>query len=477
MHVPHTTFLVCLTKYVLCFLVMLSAACYYDDDEASSSSLQHFEDQRSSSPASQLVRKRKRVFDSFIQDSTFYGPKKPSYVPFRGHDFPYDPLLLPVLSVVRSASPHYQKTGVFKKITLPKSELFKEQSNCPLPFEAYIREASDSDAFTFLLLPGTYTQWKTGVFYNQTLAWIDRQHPGARVLAFNGFLSDPFLRSCVELPWNMNVFAHDLRMRLENVYAEWKVDKERSGVIGYSGGGNMALRLLGIDSQKPSRSRLFAGGGFVGSPVIHHSESFRVLDAIASTVPHRLSFSSADYSFDFIFKTLPYLFTRGFQVTTKRLLDYYKHDPKNVNDRLINQIAYVELLNMMNALSIPNIRHPKRPTYNEVFIHYGLRHLPIANASYEEKLAYYETINDMTQSILHIHHNTVMYFSLDDPFLIDNRKEASSEVMRVLDIAASNPHIMVYTPRWGSHLGVFIDEVFDDLLTFSFTHSASLPTN
>ena len=64
---------------------------------------------------------------------------------------------------------------------------------------------------------------------------------------------------------------------------------------------------------------------------------------------------------------------------------------------------------------------------------------------------------------------TLLYFSLDDPFLSDADLKNSSHIRQHLDQAKKNPHLYVFDPEYGFHVGVFFDPIFPDFLRFTFS--------
>ena len=192
---------------------------------------------------------------------------------------PYNPVLISVLAPTKSRIPEIQGEK-WTPIPLAPTE---HSTVCKQPLTAYLKPSATNSPYTFIILPGFFSDFKNGAFLNQTIHILNKQFNNPRIIAFDGYLSPPFLKvSCQTIVWDIHSIAEDIYSRLRQfLLKEDNFSSDHTGVIGFSGGGTVAISMLGQDSlwnKEKTQPKIFNLGGIGFSPILHIRTTFHTLD-------------------------------------------------------------------------------------------------------------------------------------------------------------------------------------------------------
>ncbi len=451
-----------------------------------------------------------RPVNEVLKDSIF-GKDQPPESMLEGEITYYDPVPLMLVSSVYSRSPG-RDDHQYTQINLPPLE---NSDICPNPMKAFVKLSKQENPYTFVILPGAYATWKRGSFNNKTMSVLNKQFNDPNIIAFAGYLSPPFLRGvCNKIPWDSISIARDLYSRL-GIYLsdEIQADPATTGLIGFSGGAGLALIMLSEDasvSQNQEEKRLFGLGGTSFSPTLHGRTIFHNLDAVVGSIDHPKALTD--------WTNLGNLAASGVQFwesSWKQLSKSHEDDSKALRERAFNEFSVIDLEDILKAVGVDtdNIfihwgeefpkRHPgmayfginfrTKLSYMDVFINTGLRldstnecpekHTPsdsssdglgacqsiIKTPNNLENL--YDDITDIKPHLAAIDRPALIYFSQDDPVLSSYDGSGQPPVItEILEEAQNNPNITVFNPKYGGHIGAFLDPIFEALIRAFFQY-------
>lgn len=214
------------------------------------------------------MRDRRSFVENVLEKSVFSTETAPESLA-EGEITTYDPMLVTVVASVKSRLPA-RDTSRWIQVKLPPSDAVRNRI-CPHPFKVFARHSNTNNPYTFVILPGAYSEWETGSFHNQTVAAVDKYFNDPTVISFSGYLSSDFLEgACVQVPWDKRIIAKDLYSRLGIYLNKIQAKSEHTGIIGFSGGGGLSIHILGVDAQSSrlhNGQRFFGLGGAVFSPI------------------------------------------------------------------------------------------------------------------------------------------------------------------------------------------------------------------
>lgn len=447
--------------------------------------------------------------------SPYFGPSL-SHAVIDERRIEYDPLVHSVVSTLYSRSPRRYNFARFEKITLPPPASWNQISSksgpgpCPRNITAYIKSSSLPGAPVFIILPGYFTQWRTGVIYNRTLdllrTWV---HPDPTIVAFNGFLSPNFLKkSCTRVPALAAELTSDLYVRLHHLLtSQLNLSADQHvGVLGFSGGAEAALWLAAHDGRSSPLSDSLShnsGGGepplWIREPLRPHPPLFhstlaanpplqplaalKHLDDLRAWVMaqrhHHQGRPTGTQSFSDtlrgrILGVMKYIFVDP-PLDWSIAWDAFQKNPDEFHRRAITQIAWRPLQETLKALPPQNDRSQnfggeRHTGFEDLFVHRGLiEYNPPAYAhlSAEERKKSYRRLTDLSGALPHISHPVALYYALDDPLY---ESPVPQELIKAIE---KNPHAHLLYPSFGAHLGVFVDPIFPYLLNALFSQQVS----
>lgn len=358
--------------------------------------------------------------------------------------FAYDPVLLSVAASLHSRQPA-RNWARWKQVRLPPGRRF----TCAGPITALMRSSRRAGQPSFVILPGSFAAAKRGSFVNETVAALDKAFGDPNIIAFPGYLTVEFLRgACDQFPWNSLALADDLYERIGLAFADL-LEAGDAGVVGFSGGGVLALRLLADDAGRLSSSRKFNRGGLIVSPILDAEKTFSKLDAQFDrrTLDARLTLTSADWGN--VRSILSYI--RG------GIGRVFARDPKQFYARFFNQFR-ADLEVARDAVG-----QSRSGGYRQTFVVDGLgegQDRPGLDAEFR-------SVSDLSQSLSKIDRHLLIIFAEDDPVLAyPTSAEPSASTQAFLATAELNPAVAVYDLKFGAHCGLLLDPIFYELIKF-----------
>ena len=455
-----------------------------------------------------------RPVNEVLKDSIFNKDQPPESM-LEGQITYYDPVPLMLVSSVYSRSPGRDNTQYTQVHLLPVKNF---NHICPNPMKAFVKLSKQDNPHTFIILPGAYASWQRGSFNNQTISVLDKQFNDPNIIAFAGYLSPPFLtKVCEKIPWDSISIARDLYSRLGVYLGKIQANPETTGLIGFSGGGGLALIMLSEDasvSQNQEKKRLFGLGGTSFSPTLHGRTIFHNLDTVVSSIDHPRALT--DWT---NFGNLTGSRIQFWESSWKQLSESHRNDPEALLERAFNEFSVVDLEDILKAVRFETdnlhihwgrdfpTRQPlmdslgldvgRKLSYMDVFINTGLR-LDLINKCWNEHLgdtegfnkckskldnpdnlkSFYDNRTDIRPHLAAIDKPALIYFSQDDPVLSSYDGSGQPPVnTEILEEAQNNSNITVFNPKYGGHIGVLLDPIFEDLIRafFPYKHRRKQP--
>ena len=439
-------------------------------------------------PAAGENKTHRQNIEHILTQSVFNQALPPEHL-INGQLTHYDPVVIGPLANLYSTSPP-RDDSQYQKILLPPGEL---STVCPRPLSAYVKLSQKKHPYTFVLLPGSYSSWESGQFNNQTIAALEEHFDDPTIIGFSGYLSPAFLTpACSQIPWDAVSLARDIRLRLKKYLQSISADPLKTGVVGFSGGGGLAIAMAGEDGLRapkhpsakapplsnPARAELqnnppvFGLGGAVFSPTLHGLTIFKNIDTAVKSIDHQDTLSTPDFDFDHLY------FFAEFALSDRPkwalVYDFYQTDPKEFTERSFNELTFVKLNKMLGALGRTADSVPGGLGYYNVFVLAGAGeenpHVPQKDIDsfYTQKINLKPAFKTISTPFL-------IYFSKDDPvnssYTLHGRFDGpmASAITDLLNTAQTNPHIIVFNPKYGGHDGIVLDPIFPRLLQAVFT--------
>ena len=387
----------------------------------------------------------------------------------------YDPILVTVFSNLRSVLPQRDDDEWIQEELLSLSD--KISHFCPKPIKAFIKNSNTNSPYTFVILEGTFSEWEKGISSNQVVATLDKYFNKPVIINLGGYLSASVLEeSCSNIPWSINVMARDLYMRLYNYLEKNQAKSEYTGIIGVSGGGGLAINIMGMDAAYAKQRigngdllelpvferRLFGLGGISISPTLHGRIIFNKLDRNVKGVRHLGFFNTVRWDWEdayYIWFFIESMFShKWFELDWSDISVLYEEHNLEFKARFYNEFTrYLEM--MLEALS-PNIdmgQIDKELSYHNIFVQASLkRNWPTHFQQSEESL---KTIFDrgtkFTPYLENIDKPFFIYLSQDDPLYTNKEGGQPRAITKILEQANENPNITVFNPPYGGHMGIF----------------------
>ena len=383
--------------------------------------------------------------EKLLQQSAFAQSTPPENLIPRGS---YNPILLSVVASLKSRQPERDPRR-WKEIRLKATA----NSSCSGEMRAYIKRSHARSPSTFIILPGSYATWTRGSFVNQTSASLANQFGDPNLIAFDGYLTKTFLSNvCDQIPWDGKALSYDLYNRLRATVPKLL---RQVGVVGFSGGANLALGLLSADAK--SEHPIFKLGGAVFSPVLHGRSVYQTLDTEYShsqiNRSHRLT--SLDlYNLQFVLRhfRLPDWTSVG---------ELYAQDPREFSARFYNEFRH----DLDDARAAINLPATAQDGYYQSFVLQGFAHGQSSSHMDQD----YDAATDL-HSLSVIDRPLLIYFSKDDPVLSGSRSQGQPEIItQLLQDLRVKPNIVVFNPEFGGHTGALVDPIFNQILKVVLT--------
>ena len=295
---------------------------------------------------------RRALIKAALKESVFNTDSAPKNLA-EGGITDYDPMLVTITASVKSRLPS-RGDSQWTQIDLPPSDPASSRI-CPNPFKAFIKHTTTSSPYTFVILPGAYSLGKS--FNNQTIVALDKRFDNPTIIFFTGYLSPGFLEgTCQEIPWDGSTIAKDFYLRLRVYLSEIQAQPEYTGIIGFSGGGGLAIGILGTDAQSSQLNngqRFFGLGGAVFSPTLHGRTIFENLDMSVKDIDHSRALTTVGFEWEeagHIWFLAQAMIANDLGLDWRDVIDLYKGDIQNFWERSLNEFTQVDLKDTLTAV-------------------------------------------------------------------------------------------------------------------------------
>ena len=385
----------------------------------------------------------------------------------------YDPVLLTIAAGLESRA--YPEEGGRRWIDLqmpvPKAGAYFQR-----PVHVHFKQGNRDGHYLFLIAGSSYSTWRGGSWTKKTAAALEQAFPGANLLALAGFLTPETLSAKPYIPEiTAELTARDLYRRLSTLIADLQRAGKlprllRIGVLGYSGGANLALSLVAEDSAQANAAR-FRLGAIAFSPIVDLSGTFLILDQSSDAIlrdgfPRTRGLTTLSNMIG--------LFLAGFRPGNIPIfLELMNRDTgKKLRKEFVRR--FYREFQLVDLQAVRRAHYAKRLTCGEnsflsfyracVFpIHQREFHLP-PGQTMDEYADFNRLVGPIRQAPVYL------ILAKDDPVLVRSSVTATyaEGVEHVLDQLRSRPNFRVFNPEKGGHMGYFLDSQFlaDTVRTF-----------
>ena len=432
--------------------------------------------------------------NTVLNNSALTADQDPEVIAEKLNISEYDPILLSVLATVRSELPKRQ--GKWKTIQLLPS---REAKTCAQSIPIMFKKSQTNSPYTFVILPSPYSNWREGSISNQLSYILGKNFNDPNIITFNGYLSPAFLRnSCQSIPWDILSLSKDLHLRIKKYLNEEQLSSEHTGLIGVSGGGSLTIALLAQASdfsRTHNTQNTFGLGGMSLSPILHGRAILHNLDIrhAQSTINPTWGLSTGDlknlwqYLHIFILpkqEQVIYLYNKNPTEFRQRVFNEFtvsylrdtlkalRYHPSDINGEVNYYDVYINT-DFLNDTNINTLADRTQTTWDVD----NVTAFSSINHNFSARILDHSTINtsfDQTISLQNvmplIDKPLFIYSAQDDPiiFFPDESNPLFYSSLEVLETAKTHPYIMVFNPKYGSHAGILLDPVFEELVTTFF---------
>ena len=423
--------------------------------------------------AQNITSHKERIY-KVLEGSIFNGNTPPESLG-NGEITTYDPMMLSIVSSMYSRQP-VREDSRYEQVLLPPGP---HSEVCPYAMKAFVKHSTTYSPYTFVILPGAYATWKRGSFNNQTIDVLNKQFNDPNIVSFSGYLSPAFLEeTCSKIPWDTASIARDMYARLSIYLKEIHTNFPSTGIIGYSGGGGLAALMLAEDAMavQEGLQRIFGLGGAAFSPTLHGRTIFNNLDNSVRNIHHNRSLipglptSGPEIGH---LLSLTGLAISGFSLDWTDIVNLYESDPKDFLERSRNEFTESDLRGTLAAVGFDENMVNGHLSYYNAYINTGFArdmYPSVSNGTIDARTSQtlgilYDNVTDIRPLLDKIDRQFVIAFSQDDPVLSSWDDSGQPQVItEILEQAETNPHILVFNPRYGAHIGYFLDPIFEELI-------------
>lgn len=366
---------------------------------------------------------------------------------------PYDPRLISAVASLRSRYP--DKASSWTTFEVPA---VGPRKTCPRPIPVMLHKSKRTTADTYVILPGSFASLKRGSSVNQTAVTLLSRFGDANIVAFPGYMTPDFLAACDDLPWDWHSVAADIYARLSRIFQKIGATADRTGVVGFSGGGLLTLAILSLDSEKQPGNRLFGLGGIAISPILDAETAFEILDSsfVKTAIEKDLTLTSYDV------RNLLRMTKLASRSMIQVMIDTWTAAPTEFRDRFYNEFTTDDL---KTAIRVVGGSEDAAAGYARVF---NLR--AAARKQHTGAEAVKKVLNSIQVPAL-------LWFADDDPVLATKPDESvDPRVKSVIAYARQNPNIVVFNPPFGGHTGATLDPEFCNYISVFFGGKECLST-
>jgi hypothetical protein len=389
----------------------------------------------------------------------------PSSVEYR-----YNPVLLTLLAGIESHN-YARDDARWESIELLPAE-GQRSPYYTRPVSLHFWPGSPQNSRLFVVCGSSYSTWKLGSWTNKTAAAIRNAFPSAHLIVLEGFLTPHFLRARPLFPELSGAeAANDIYQRvrgyLRSLQERGKIPKDiQAGLIGFSGGANLALSILSADAAINSGAPLFARGALAYSPIVDLSTTFAILDQSSRKIlDSGFPASRGLTTIHGAIQMLLHGYTAGNVPAFISLLSTQMENNGRSQDivkRFYREFTIVDLANLMRAGYVTDVAGSKDPERGyEAYYRDGVFPLHQKRLGLHSDVTFssYTNLGNLTSSI-----KVPVYvvFAQDDPVLALSTIVPAPHPEVALTLAAlrRRGNFRVFSPDRGGHLGFILDSRF-----------------
>ena len=412
----------------------------------------------------------------------------------------YHPLLVSVLASHNSKNPNKDEEDEWLQVELPPN---KESVTCPNNIRAMFKKSKSDSVYTYVILTGAFTSLESGDYVNQISDVLNRKFSDPNIIAFSGIFHPDFLKdSCELIPWNTVSISKDVYLRINDFLKYIGADPEYNGIIGVSLGAYFTIMILGHDAElarQDEGSIVFGLGGIALSPPLHARTTYKNLDEKHKMRQINSSKGLTTFDFDNVINFFEHWLFLG---RNEDIIDYFESSTNEFSDRVFNELTSIGLGNMISAIDFNKNLLRGEVSYYDIFINTGFvdhltdndsrrvlkkinyhplyrRHrirsdmtmnssdqFPELTLSKSNINALYDRTLDTKPFLKSVDRPLLLYLSQDDSILFqqDTFGKPIEIITNILEEASQNENIVIFHPKYGGHLGILLDPIFDELI-------------
>ncbi len=346
---------------------------------------------------------------------------------------------------------------------------------------AYFYEGTNSKLV--IILGPSFSSPKDGTWYSKIFNLILYDHPDTSFLIFPGYLEDENLDEALPSFADSGVrfVGADFTIRIAQFVSQKKLEGRaysKVGLVGFSGGASILLRILQEDKRLRDRSalwprNLFNWGNLSLSPVLSAVAASDTVDFQANLLEsNKLVNIHNKIENWFVWKFIGSLFPWNKKVDATSLLERSKEPQEHSYEKLSNLVTY----SVIHA--IKNFSKKQTPEYKGEYRlddYYRGFAFPKLKETYGNRIKMnYEDFSSFSDNAKIIDRPLTLVFSHDDPLLsvktlIEPEAPMHLKNKSILALYRKNPNVRVEDNRWGGHMGYFLDTTYlSELISSTF---------
>ncbi len=395
----------------------------------------------------------------------------------------YDPVLLTIAANVESRA--YRRQEADWKELRPRTGAGAAYFRRPPPLR--FRRGDPASRELVVILGSSYSTWRGGSWTNKIAAILDLRIPRPHLIAAPGFLTPEMLAAEPEMPeLTGELTAGDLFRRIASAMDEMQESgilpkNLEAGLVGFSGGANVALSMLAEDARQ-GQTRRFRAGALAFSPVLDLAGTFRLLDESSNAILAK-GFPPTHGLTTLMNMIGPFL--NGYRPgNLKAFLGIMRADasPARAEDlvhRFYREFQIVDLRGVRKAPyreAVEEGRLGVRLSFDSFYREHVLPlHRRLRSLDPQVTLAEYTGFSRMVAPVVQAPVYVVL--AQDDPVLVRSSVSPAhaDRVASELDSLRAKSNFRVFHPEMGGHMGYFLDSRYVASVVATFFRGPPIP--
>ncbi len=341
----------------------------------------------------------------------------------------YDPIFYTLAAALESRD--YPGPNNVTQIRLPWISEQTDFQNFEKPIPAFWHRQKTNSPNTQLIIVfgASFSTWKRGTWFKKTQVLGPKNYDYLFVPGF--FTPEAIPLQPKTLDFLQQQIARDLYQRISD-FLNLNSHYQRIGLVGFSGGANLAMQILALDAEQKYPKIL--AGAYLASPVLDLNSTLSLLEREHNQIIASKTILPTEA-----------LTTQSFVANQIAEKTWLAISGQSESD-------YQRVLRIGEDPSSSKYAQWKSRFFNEFWT------VDLGYLKSQNQVALESVVPDFTQKFLttglKIKAPVYLVFALDDPIL------ASENTEEILNELRKNPAIQVFSPSQGGHLGYILDNHF-----------------